>query len=133
MPKLIYGLMSADLIVDRESGSTSFIRTIEHAVVPEFPSVLPPVYFASLWDLEGNEGQPFSLSLTLTPPDGKPITLGVQEVTPGNTMLHKMNFQLPGLKVETEGKHLISAALKEDDQWTTVVELPLFVFLTTKA
>ncbi len=133
MPKLIYGLMSADLIVDRESGSTSFIRTIEHAVVPEFPSVLPPVYFASLWDLEGNEGQPFSLSLTLTPPEGKPITLGVQEVTPGTAMLHKMNFQLPGLKVEAEGKHLISAALKEGEQWTTVVELPLFVFKTTKA
>ena len=63
MPKLIYALMCADLIIDKESSSTSFIRTIEHAVVPELPSVLPPVYFASLWDLEGNEEAPFTVSL----------------------------------------------------------------------
>ncbi len=41
MPKLIYALMCADLLIDKESSSTSFIRTIEHAVVPEMPSVLP--------------------------------------------------------------------------------------------
>ena len=133
MPKLIYGLISSDLIVDRESNATSFIRTVEHAVVREFPSVLPPIYFGSLWDLEGNEGAPFTVSLSLTPPEGEPITLGVQEVTPGNTMLHKMNFQLPGLKVEGEGRHLVSASVKDGDTWTSVVELPLFVFLASKS
>ena len=94
MPKLIYGLMCADLIIDKDSNSTSFIRTIEHAVVPKFPAVLPPVFFASLWDLEGNDGKPFSVSLNLTSPSGENLTLGTQEVTPGSTMLHKMNFQL---------------------------------------
>jgi hypothetical protein len=132
MPKLIYGLMSTDLIVDRESNSTSFIRTVEHAVVREFPSALPPIYFGSLWDMEGDEGEPFTVSLSLTPPGGEPVTLGVQEVTPAKTMLHKMNFQLPGLQVQGEGKHVISAAVKHGEEWNTVVELPLFVFQATK-
>ncbi|MDC0335318.1 hypothetical protein OAN24_00265 [Pseudodesulfovibrio sp.] len=129
MPKLVYSLMCADLIIDKDSSSTSFIRTIEHAVVPELPAVLPPVFFASLWDLEG-DGDPFTVSLTLTPPQGEPITLGIQEITPGATMLHKMNFQLPGLKVETEGKHNVSVALKSEDGWTPMAEIPLFVFKT---
>ena len=133
MPQLIYGLMSTDLIVDRESNSTSFIRTVEHAVVREFPSVLPPVYFGSLWDMEGAEGEPFTVSLSLTPPDGEPITLGVQEVTPAKTVLHKMNFQLPGLQVRGEGRHVVSAAVKDGEDWNTVVELPLFVFQATKS
>ena len=128
MPKLIYALMCADLLIDKESSSTSFIRTIEHAVVPQLPAVLPPVYFASLWDLDGNDGQPFTVSLTLTPPQGDDTLLGIQEITPGTTMLHKMNFQLPGLKVESEGKHVVSVAVKNGEEWQTMGELPVFVF-----
>lgn len=129
MPKLIYSLMCADLLIDKESSSTSFIRTIEHAVVPELPAVLPPVYFASLWDLDGNEGNPFTVSLNLTTPAGETTLLGIQEITPGTTMLHKMNFQLPGLKVDTEGKHVVSVALKVGEKWETMAELPIFVFM----
>jgi len=43
MPELIYSLICSDLIIDKDTNSTSFIRTIEHAVVPEFPSTLPPM------------------------------------------------------------------------------------------
>lgn len=129
MPDLIYALICSDLIIDKDSNSTSFIRTIEHAVVPELPATLPPVYFASLWDL-GDEGdKPFTLSLGLSGPDGKSTTLGMQEIEPTGTMLHKMNFQLPGLQVEQEGKHTLSVALKEGDDWVIKASLPLFVFL----
>lgn len=133
MPKLIYALMCNDLIIDKDSSSTSFIRTIEHAVVPEFPTVLPPVFFASLWDLDGNDGKPFTVSLNLATPNGETTLLGIQEITPGTTMLHKMNFQLPGLKVEGEGKHIVSVAIKSDDGWDTQAELPIFVFQTENA
>lgn len=129
MPKLIYALMCADLIIDKDSSSTSFIRTIEHAVVNELPAVLPPVFFASLWDLEGQGEESFTVSLNLKAPNGESTTLGVQEVSPSGTMLHKMNFQLPGLKVEEEGKHVLSVALKNGEGWETKSELPLFVFL----
>lgn len=131
MPKLIYALMCADLIIDKDSNSTSFIRTIEHAVVPDLPAILPPVFFASLWDLENAGSTPFSVSLNLTSPSGVTVTLGVQEVSPGSTMLHKMNFQLPGLKVEAEGKHTVSVALGDNDEWEVQAELPLFVFKKT--
>ncbi|WP_285906026.1 hypothetical protein [Pseudodesulfovibrio pelocollis] len=128
MPKLIYALICADLIIDRDSSSTSFIRTVEHAVVPALPATLPPVFFASLWELGDTGGQPFTVSLTLTPPRGEGAMLGAQEVTPGATMLHKMNFQLPGLTVSDEGRHVLSAAIRTDSGWKTVAELPLFVF-----
>jgi hypothetical protein len=128
MPKLIYALICADLIIDRDSSSTSFIRTVEHAVVPTLPTVLPPVYFASLWELPGENTTPFTVSLTLTPPDGKGIMLGAQEISPGQTILHKMNFQLPGLKVTAEGRHTVSVALKTDTGWQPLAELPIFVF-----
>jgi hypothetical protein len=129
MPKLVYALISSDLIIDKESNSTSFIRTIEHAVVPSLPTVLPPVYFASLWDIDGDD-TPFTVSLNLTPPEGKTTLLGIQEIKPAATMLHKMNFQLPGLQVEAEGKHYVSVAVKNGDNWDTLAELPLFVFKT---
>jgi hypothetical protein len=128
MPKLVYALICADLIIDRDTSSTSFIRTVEHAVVPALPATLPPVFFASLWELGEDGGQPFTVSLTLTPPQGEATVLGMQEVTPGATMLHKMNFQLPGLKVTAEGRHTLSAAIRTGEGWTTLAELPLFVF-----
>jgi len=127
MPKLIYALMSSDLIIDKDSNSTSFIRTIEHAVVPELPTLLPPIFFASLWDLDGDD-TPFTISLSIVPPAGEPKLLGIQEIKPAATQLHKMNFQLPGLQVEAEGKHHVRAAIRVGEAWETLVELPLFVF-----
>jgi hypothetical protein len=91
---------------------------------------LPPIYFASLWDLEGEGNTPFSISLALISPDGEEVTLGMQEIAPTGTMLHKMNFQLPGLKVEGEGKHLLAVAVKTDAAWETCARLPLYVFKT---
>lgn len=132
MPKLIYSLLTSDLLIDKDSNSSSFIRTVEHAVVPELPTMLPPVYFASLWDLNGDD-TPFTVSLNLTPPEGEPTLLGIQEITPAPTMLHKMNFQLPGLQVKQEGKHQISVAIKNGDKWDTLAELPLFVFKAENA
>jgi hypothetical protein len=131
MPELIYALICSDLIIDKDSNSTSFIRTIEHAVVPELPATLPPVYFASLWDLESCGDNPFSISLTLTAPEGESVTLGVQEVAHSGTMLHKMNFHLPGLHVESEGKHILSVTLKKGSEWETKARLPLYVFKST--
>lgn len=128
MPELIYALICSDLIIDKDSSSTSFIRTIEHAVVPDFPATLPPIYFASLWDLEDAGNTPFTISLTLVPPQGKELTLGMQEITPTGTMLHKMNFQLPGLNVESEGKHVLAVAVKSGSDWETRARLPLYVF-----
>lgn len=128
MPELIYSLICSDLLIDKDSSSTSFIRTIEHAVVPEFPATLPPIFFASMWDLDGAENEPFTISLSLIPPQGEPITLGMQEVAPTGTMLHKLNFQLPGIRVEGEGRHILAVALKTDGGWDTRARLPLYVF-----
>ena len=128
MPKLVYALMCTDLIIDKDSNSTSFIRSIEHAVVPELPAALPPVYFASLWDMEDAQGEPFSVSLTLAPPAGEAVTLGTQEITPGQTMLHKMNFQIPGITVNAEGRHDMTVSIQDGDSWIELVRLPLFVF-----
>ena len=132
MPELIYALICADLIIDKDSSSTSFIRTIEHAVVPDLPATLPPVYFGSLWNLEEAGEEPFTVSLNLIPPQGESITLGLQEVTPSGTMLHKMNFQLPGLQVKEEGKHELAVALKRGEDWETKTRLPLYVFRNVK-
>ncbi|WP_319541540.1 hypothetical protein [uncultured Pseudodesulfovibrio sp.] len=128
MTELIYALICSDLIIDKESSSTSFIRTIEHAVVPDLPATLPPIFFASLWDLEKSGEKPFTVSLSLIPPTGDPITLGMQEITPGGTMLHKMNFQLPGLQVKSEGRHVIAVAIQAEGEWETLARLPIFVF-----
>ena len=132
MPTLIYSLICSDLIVDKDTNSTSFIRTIEHAVVPELPAVLPPVFFVSLWDING-QGDPFTVSLDLTPPEGESTLLGIQEIAPSPTMLHKMNFQLPGLQVQQEGRHTLGVSLKRDEEWQRLAELPLFVFKSEPA
>ena len=102
MPELIYALICADLIIDKDSSSTSFIRTIEHAVVPEFPATLPPIYFASLWDLENAGKDPFTVSLNLMPPGGEMITLGLQEVTPSGTM--PPQNELPAARPAGQGR-----------------------------
>lgn len=128
MPNLLYAIICNDIIVDRETGSTSFIRSIEHAVVPQVPVQLPPLYVGSMWEMDPNED--FSVALQLVHPDGTIETLGVQEVKAPETMLHKLNFHLPGLAIKAEGRHTVSIALKRESEWDTVTELPFFIFLS---
>ncbi|WP_147819714.1 hypothetical protein [Salidesulfovibrio onnuriiensis] len=126
MARLLYALICSDVIVDRETGATSFIRSIEHAVVQNLPATLPPLYVGSMWELE--DAEPFTVALQLTHPDGKIETLGVQEVASPGTMLHKLNFQLPGLAVTQEGRHVLSVTTKRGSEWTSQAELPVFIF-----
>lgn len=126
MARLLYALICNDVIVDRETGATSFIRSIEHAVVQALPANLPPLYVGSMWELEEEES--FTVALQLTHPDERVETLGVQEVTSPGTMLHKLNFQLPGLAVTQEGRHVLSVTTKHGSEWTAQAELPLYIF-----
>lgn len=126
MAKLLYAIACNDIIVDRETGSTSFIRSIEHAVVSKLPAQLPPLYVGSMWEMDSS-GE-FSVALQLLHPDEKIETLGMQEVSAPETMLHKLNFHLPGLSVTQEGKHSLAVALKVGNGWETVAEIPFFIF-----
>ncbi|KAB1441851.1 hypothetical protein [Pseudodesulfovibrio senegalensis] len=126
MPRLLYAMVCNDIIVDRETGATSFIRTIEHAVVPELPVTLPPLYVGTMWEMEKNDT--FSVALQLLAPSGKMETLGVQDVKDTGTMLHKLNFQLPGIPVAAEGRHMLVISIRTDSEWESVQELPIFIF-----
>lgn len=126
MPRLLYAMVCNDIIVDRETGATSFIRSIEHAVVPQLPITLPPLYVGTMWEM--GESDSFSVALQLLSPDGKVETLGVQDVKPTGTLLHKLNFQLPGVPVATEGQHMLAVSVRKESEWESVQELPLFVF-----
>jgi len=125
MPKLIYAVPCHDIIIDRQSNDTTFIRSIEHAAPNELPTVLPGFHIGTLWEPEGADQ--FSVSLQLTDPDGESTLLGTQEVQPGQTVLHKMTFQLPGLEVKKAGRHAISVCILENGSWNTLAELPLYV------
>lgn len=129
MAKLVYSILCNDLIVDKETNSTSFIRTVEHAVVSKLPATLPAVYVGTMWELDEEDEKGFSVALQLVPPEGKPETLGMQEVAPHGTVLHKMNFQLPGLNVAQEGRHTLTVAIRKGEEWKAVARLPLYVFL----
>ena len=126
MPRLVYALLCKDLLVDKESSSTSFIRTVEHASVRKLPTRLPTIYVGSLWELQDAKS-PFSVALQLISPDGTSDTLGMQEVRPEATLLHKLNFQLPGLTVKQTGLHFVAVSLKDDDDWHQVATLPLYI------
>lgn len=133
MPKLIYALLCADVIIDRESGAASFIRTFEHGTVRQLPATVPPCYVATLWDADPKARKPFSVGLTLLTPSGKEHALGANEVAPTNAALHKLNFHIPVLRVEEEGRHEIVISVVRDGKPTPAIKLPLYVILAQDA
>ncbi|GAB7021791.1 hypothetical protein [Salidesulfovibrio brasiliensis] len=125
MAKLIYAVPCHDVIVDRQSSDTTFIRSIEHASPTELPATLPGFFIGTLWEPQSPD--PFSVSLQLKTPGGETVLLGSQEVQPGESMLHKMTFQLPGLEVKEEGRHGLQVCILEGGQWKPLTDLPLFI------
>ncbi len=128
MPKLLYSLTCSDVIVDRESGSASYIKVFEHGTVLKLPATVPPFFVATLWELDEDNQEPFYASLALVAPNGKKDVLGKNKVTPTGQALHKLNFHLPGLKVEVEGRHEITVTMMQGDKSTEVAQMPLYVF-----
>ncbi|MBU1248783.1 MAG: hypothetical protein KKB70_08795 [Proteobacteria bacterium] len=129
MPKLLYSLICTDIIVDRESGSASYIKVFEHGTVPKLPAAVPPFFVATLWELEPRSQETFTVGLTLVTPDGKKEVLGKNDVAPTGASLHKLNFHLPGLKVQTEGRHRVVISVMQGDKRTVAAQMPLHVFL----
>ncbi|MGE4292695.1 MAG: hypothetical protein AB7E32_10850 [Desulfovibrio sp.] len=129
LPKLVYALLCSDVIVDRESGSASFIRAFEHGTVRSLPAAVPPCFIATLWETVPGQDQSFTLGLSLVGPDGESRPLGVNTVQPNNASLHKVNFRLPGLNVTQEGRHRIVLAAQQSEAREVVKELPLYIFV----
>ncbi|MGE4503822.1 MAG: hypothetical protein AB7D51_00615 [Desulfovibrionaceae bacterium] len=129
MPRLIYSLICSDVIVDRDTGSASYIKVFEHGTVPRLPANVPPFFVATLWELEPGDAAPFTVGLSLAGPDGSEEQIGRNAVAPTGAALHKLNFQLPGLKVQAEGRHELVITLQHGNQAETAARLPLHVFL----
>jgi hypothetical protein len=125
MPRLVYAVLANDMIVDRESGSTSFIRTLEHVLTPALPARLAGVCLGTLWELDG--AGPFSVEVRLHTPSGKKTALGKQEVLPAEARMHRLNFRLGGLALEEEGRHAVVLALIQDGKALKAAEMPLYV------
>ncbi len=133
MPKLLYSLICSDIIVDGDSGSASYIRVFEHGSVPKLPAQVPPFFVASLWELDPKDQTPFTVHLALVLPNGKKQELGKNTVQPKGTLMHKLNFRLPGLKIENEGRHDIAIAVEQDGKTKVATKLPLHIFLKPPA
>ncbi|WP_022662126.1 DUF6941 family protein [Paucidesulfovibrio longus] len=129
LPKIVYALLCSDVIIDRESGSASFIRAFEHGTVRSLPASVPPCYIATLWETVPPLTEPFTLGLSLVGPDGEAHNLGANTVQPNGASLHKVNFRLPGLNVSQQGRHNIVLAVQMGEQREIAKELPLYVFV----
>lgn len=125
MPRLVYALLANDLIVDRESGSVSFIRAVEHAQVRALPARLPSLWLGSLWELDGSGA--FAVELRLRAPSGGQTVLGRQDIPAAQSRLHRLNFHLGGLELAEEGRHALLLALHGGEKPLKAAELPLYV------
>lgn len=128
MPKLLYGLICSDVIVDSDTGSASYIKVFEHGTVPKLPAQVPPFFVATLWELEDSTRDPFTVGLTLIAPDGTKEVLGKNEVQGTGAALHKLNFRLPGLQVKAEGRHDILIVVMQGEKKSVAARLPLHIF-----
>lgn len=133
MPKLVYSLICSDVIIDSDSGSASYIKVFEHGTVPKLPAQVPPFFVATLWELDEGSTEPFTVGLTLVSPDGKKDVLGKNEVQGSGAALHKLNFRMPGLKVEAEGRHEIIVSVKRGEKQAVAARMPLHIFLQPPA
>lgn len=131
--RLLHSILCTDIIVDRESGSTSYIRAFEHGVVRRLPAQVPPFYVGTLWELDPKNKEPFSVGLRMVAPSGETTPLGSNRVKPTGALLHKVNFAMPGLQVKEEGRHAMQVLLRAGDKPKVAMELPLFVFLRQAA
>lgn len=127
--KLLHAIVCSDIIVDRETGATSYIRSFEHGTVRKLPAQVPPFYVGTLWELDPKSKTPFTVGLRIKSPNGEITPLGSNQVKPTGATLHKVNFAMPGLSVKEEGRHVLQVLLRTDKKQGVAMELPLFVLM----
>lgn len=133
MPRLVYALLCADVLVERDSNSTSFIRTIDQGTVRALPAVMPPLFLCTLWEVDPERDRDFNVALVKVEPSGAKEAIGKQLVKCSGARLHKVNFHLPGLSVTEAGRHGIRLAFRAEKNRTEQHELPLYIHLDKSA
>jgi hypothetical protein len=117
--RLIYTVLCTDILTDRETGSTSYIKTIDKLVVSKLPVVIPSLGISTYWDVGDRLGKKIYLRFYLYNPDGKSI---LSSVIPPFTMSNdrqRFNLQIGGLKIESAGdyKFTVESKLRKNSKW----------------
>ncbi len=130
MPKLVFSILCHDVIIDRESNSTSYIRALESGFAASLPTTFPPMYLGTVWEVDPEIDGDFDVLLQVEAPSGQRTDIGGQKIQPGaGAGMHKVNFRLPGLQIKEQGRHAVRLLLGDGGELEPVSELPLFVFL----
>lgn len=130
MPRLVFSVLCNDVIIDRETNSTSYIRALESGFAASLPTTFPSMYLGTVWEIDPEIDGDFDILLQLESPGGEKADIGGQKIQPGaGAGMHKVNFRLPGLQIKEQGRHAVRLLLGDGKNFEPVSELPLFVFL----
>ena len=119
MAKIIWGILSARVIIDQETNTVSYIDVIENIAAPQFPVTLQRATLSLVWKSE-KKGEELTFRIFLNWPGNTDDRVIEPDTQILNTPSHRFNLVLNGIKIEKPGE--LSFAVKQliNDKWKPV-------------
>jgi len=131
--KLLYSILCSDILTDRETGSTTYIRTIDQISTPGIPILIPSLSIGTCWKFEKGDEKEYDVKIEIANPseERKPQFPIFKLKAEKDKLFHRINIRLSPFQIEKTGNYIISFAwkLRTSTDWIKEESLILSVIL----
>jgi len=122
MAKMLWALVCARCIVDRQTNLVSYIDAIEQLTTSELPVTLPPFNVCSFWKREQAD-EVLKIRHTLVTPSGSRELLDEAQPIVLNRLRHRITTAFLGVEAQEAGEYRVDVEVEVDTEWTTAASV----------
>ncbi len=131
----LWNILCKDIVTDQVTNAVSYLQCIEGLSTAKLPADLPAINLGTLWLIEPDKSKQikFRMRLTIERPDGsKQKLLETPEKVYAQKKRERINFQLVGMPIKSEGIHKFIIEYSDGKEWNISNDILLEISLIKK-
>lgn len=128
MASFIWAVICQQIITDRETNAVSYINALEAIALGRFPTQLPPLYVATLWQKTA-ENDKVEMRIKVYAPDGSTVHTEDGPIAKFGKEFrrYRVNMLVVGASAPKPGVYQYAVEQKQGGAWREVAKYPLEV------
>src|SRR5690606_23088445 len=118
------------VLTDRDTNNVSYIDTIHGLAARKLPAKLPKVMLGTVWQATRASGDSLRMRVRVESSEGQDVLNWEVPKVDFEHPYHRLNLDLAGMDVPTEGDYWILVERYSKSRWVTDARLPFTIRLT---
>ncbi len=113
--KLIYSILCSDIITSRETGSTTYVNTIDQITTNGLPVLIPSFSIGTYWSLDEDPTKEYKVKINIITPSDKKPNIPIFDIKE-KSQSHRINIKISPFTIEQEGDYIFQIQWKYQNE-----------------